>query len=280
MIPEQNDVSRTADQQGAGIPGSDTHDLTGAYQPAPDTEPNTSAPVIELPTIDGYEVVALLAKGGMGCVFAGREIALDREVAIKTLLPGANSERFVTESKITARLPHPGIPPVYALGKLADGAPFLAMKLVRGKTLSALLKERDSPQSDLPRFAQIFEQITQAVGFAHAQGIVHRDLKPLNVMVGAFGEVQVMDWGLAREGAGRDSVSSVVSENAELTAYGAVLGTPGYMAPEQARGEPVDVRADVFALGSTLAAILTGQPAFVGSSARETIEKASRSTPR
>ncbi|MCS7047656.1 MAG: serine/threonine protein kinase, partial [Gemmataceae bacterium] len=164
-------------------------------------------------------------------------------------------------------------------------------------TLASLLESRDRQGADLPRFIQIFEQIAQAVGFAHSRGIIHRDLKPMNVMVGEFGEVQVMDWGLAKDtGDDQESPSggrkSPVEErhppvgdearkadalrSHEHTAAGTILGTPGYMAPEQARGEAVDERADVFALGSVLAAILTGKPAFVGSSHWEIIHKSAK----
>src|SRR5262249_36979920 len=125
---------------------------------------------------------------------------------------------------------------------------------------------------------QAFEQIAQAVGFAHSQGVIHRDLKPLNVMVGAFGEVQVMDWGLAKVLKEDPPLSRQQAEPgdaaAELTAAGTILGTPGYMSPEQARGEGTDARTDVFALGSILTTILTGKPAFVGATGRETITKA------
>ena len=173
---------------------------------APDGGPS------ELPEIPGYVVSMELAHGGMGRVLAATDRTLDRDVAVKVLLPpkpddgasaraayrAAAAARFVRESKITARLQHPGIPPVHQLGVLADGSPFLAMKLIRGRTLAALLKERASPADGLPRFVQAFEQICQAVGYAHEQGVIHRDLKPANVMVGAFGEVQVMDWGLAK----------------------------------------------------------------------------------
>jgi serine/threonine protein kinase len=254
------------------------------------TVPHAPAPPADAPTIPGYTITAEIAKGGMGRVYAGRERTLDREVAIKTLLPGANPERFVVEAKITARLPHPGIPPVHALGTLADGSPYLAMKLIHGRTLADLLTERPTPLYELPRFVQMFEQIAQAVGFAHSRGIIHRDLKPLNVMVGAFGEVQVMDWGLAKdmqkdevgrmkdEGSKDPADSSFIHHPSSLdvTQAGTILGTPGYMAPEQARGEAVDARADVFALGAMLAAILTGKPAFVWPSQRETIDQAAR----
>lgn len=220
------------------------------------------------PEIPGFRIERFIARGGMGDVWAAADLELGRDVAIKTLRAGnSDSARFSHEAKITAQLPHPGIPPVHRLGRLADGSPFLAMKLVDGRTLSALLRDRRSPADDLPRFVRIFEQIAQAVGFAHSRAIIHRDLKPDNVMVGAFGEALVMDWGLAKsllaEAPGRPSdVGDIADGPSELTRAGTVMGTPGYMAPEQARGEPADARADVFALGSILAMILTGRPAF------------------
>jgi serine/threonine protein kinase len=263
--------------------------------------PDADAPAADLPVVPGYRVLHEIARGGMGRVLAAYDLGLDRDVALKVLLPGANGDRFVRESKITARLPHPGIPPVYALGTLADGSPFLAMKLVAGRTLAEEMKTGDQPQ-----LLQAFLQVCQAVGFAHSNGIVHRDLKPSKVMVGAFGEVQVMDWGLAKELQIADcgfqidkgpAGGSLASKNLqseicnlqsdqttdhhaaeestdERTRAGQVMGTPAYMAPEQARGEAVDARADVFALGSILTAILTGQPAFHGATVRAIIEKA------
>jgi hypothetical protein len=272
------DPSRTVDHAPSSEAPPTAADA-GAYQAAGSAEPYVSAPPADAPSIPGYRITAEIARGGMGRVYAAHDLALDREVAIKTLLPGADAERFVTEAKITARLPHPGIPPVHALGALADGTPYLVMKLIRGHTLAELLTKRPSPLQELPRFVQVFEQIAQAVGFAHAQGVIHRDLKPLNVMVGAFGEVQVMDWGLAKDvtsGERERPGALPEAENVTQTAAGAVLGTPGYMAPEQARGEAVDARADVFALGATLAAVLTGQPAFVGASKREVLDRAAR----
>src|SRR5271154_5233525 len=129
----------------------------------------------------------------MGRVLAAHDLSLDRDAALKILLPGANADRFVRESKITARLPHPGIPPVHALGTLADGSPFLALKLIEGNTLAAEIK-RAAGAEGRSRLLRAFLQICEAVGFAHSRGVIHRDLKPDNVMVGAFGEVQVMDW--------------------------------------------------------------------------------------
>ncbi|MBM3983453.1 MAG: serine/threonine protein kinase, partial [Planctomycetes bacterium] len=233
-----------------------------------------------LPAVPGYEVVREVARGGMGAVFVARDPAFDREVAIKVMHHGQDADRFVIESKVTAQLPHPGVPPVYALGTLPDGRPFLAMKLIGGRTLADEL--RAATPADLPRLLGAFERVCETVGFAHARGIIHRDLKPANVMVGAFGEVLVMDWGLAKQvvsgqqavgGEGQGSAEQFgaprVTEDATLA--GQVKGTPAYMAPEQARGEEVDARADVFALGGILAAILTGRAPFGGTTVMDTI---------
>ncbi len=234
------------------------------------------------PLIAGYELAGEIARGGMGVVYRARDVAFDREVAVKVMLPGMTAADFVRESRITARLPHPGIPPVYALGTLADGRPFLAMKLIRGDTLDTLLRARTDPAAERGRFLAAFEQMCQAVGYAHAQGIVHRDLKPANVMVGAFGEVQVMDWGLAKAVGAAETDATVpgaggaFSEDVAATVAGQIKGTPAYMAPEQARGESVDARADVFALGGILAAILTGKPPFAGNSVLDTIIRAAK----
>ncbi len=251
-----------------------------------------------LPEVPGYVVHRQLARGGMGRVLAATDLSLGREVAIKVLLADLSyeeaAERFVRESKITARLPHPGIPPVHQLGTLADGLPFLAMKLIRGRTLTEELRVVDRVQ-DLPRLVLIFEQICQAVGFAHSQGIIHRDLKPTNIMVGAFGEIQVMDWGLAKDTrntehgtgsveafAGVAATRSVRSgareeiEDGSETQAGSILGTPAYMAPEQARGEVVDARADVFALGGVLCEILTGRQTFTGKSTIDVLDRVAR----
>ncbi len=258
-----------------------------------------------------YRVVGEIARGGMGSVWHAIDSAFQREVAIKTLLPGADAGRFLTEARITAQLSHPGIPPVHDLGTLADGSPFLAMKRIRGHTLSEALRSRQTTAENLPQFVQIFEQICQAVGFAHSRGIIHRDLKPQNVMVGAFGEVQVMDWGLAKQGVGDAEASEEVSTISEAsepasaaetlartrdrtdpdrtcfypeeehtedrTRIGTVMGTPAYMAPEQARGDVtgVDRRTDVFALGAILCELLTGKPPLQGNS-REIILAAAR----
>ncbi|QDU20744.1 bifunctional serine/threonine-protein kinase/formylglycine-generating enzyme family protein [Urbifossiella limnaea] len=266
---------------------------TGDYTPAPAPDPAGTQPSSRpagarpdgLLDVPGYAVTGEIARGGMGRVLAATDLAFGREVAVKVLLPGheagEEAERFVREARITGRLAHPGIPPAYELGTLAEGSPFLAMKLVRGRTLAALLADRPDLADDRPRFVGVVEQIAQAVGFAHSQGVIHRDLKPANVMVGAFGEVQVMDWGLAREreeerpadGPGvRETALEVRA--AALTVAGAVMGTPAYMAPEQARGEDVDARADVFALGGVLCEVLTGKRTFTGATTAEVMAKA------
>jgi tetratricopeptide (TPR) repeat protein len=242
--------------------------------------------------VPGYRVLREIARGGMGRVLGAFDLALERDVALKVLLPGANPDRFIRESKITARLPHPGIPPVHALGTLPDGSPFLAMKLIDGQTLAVEMKT-----ADRPRLLQAFRQVCQAVGFAHSRGVIHRDLKPANVMVGAFGEVQVMDWGLAKDIGDRELPDEPRSAEAspepspgmnptqtidyqpsgeakDQTLEGQVMGTPEYMAPEQARGEATDCRADVFALGGILCVLLTRKPPFRGTAAAEVIRRA------
>ncbi len=235
--------------------------------------------------LPGFDLLNEVGRGGMGIVYRAQDKSLRREVAVKVLKVGYVSDsgaavRFIEEARITGQLQHPGIPAVYQVGTLASGQPFLAMKLIKGDTLDALLKQnvRIDPLS-------IFEAIAQAVGFAHAHGVIHRDLKPANVMVGSFGEVQVMDWGLAKVlTPGRESSRNTVARSAEVSAstviksqhdsdgsetqVGSVMGTPAYMAPEQAAGEidKVDARSDVFGLGAILCVILTGKPPFGGDS--------------
>jgi serine/threonine protein kinase len=284
--------SAAADSAGAADALRTTDDVRGSAN-TDGSHPRVDAPANDLPAVPGYRVLREIARGGMGRVLGAYDLTLDRDVALKVLLPGAPADRFVRESKITARLPHPGIPPVHALGTLEDGSPFLAMKLIAGRTLAEEMKS-----ADRPRLLQAFLQVCQAVGFAHSRGVIHRDLKPANVMVGAFGEVQVMDWGLAKDMTGREAAAEAPSAQPrpthaggadpdattvhraaedstdERTRAGTVLGTPAYMAPEQARGEAADARADVFALGGILCKILTGQPPFSGQSREEVIRRA------
>jgi serine/threonine protein kinase len=277
--PDADDPLRTTDPER----GSASTDASAPGSPSP----------VALPHVLGYRVLREIARGGMGRVLAADDLALEREVALKVLLPGANPDRFVRESKITARLPHPGIPPVYALGTLADGSPYLAMKLVAGRTLAV---ERKT--ADRTRLLEAFVQVCQAVGFAHSRGIIHRDLKPANVMVGAFGEVQVMDWGLAKiladgdEAPAHPTVDPVRTDADQTEDYGSsgestddqtragtVLGTPLYMSPEVAKGLPATKASDVYGLGAILHVLLCGRPPYAGKTAAEVLEQVATAPP-
>lgn len=225
-------------------------------------------------------------------MYRATDAAFGREVAVKVLLDryaptSGTARRFADEARITGQLQHPGVPPVFDLGTLPDGRPFLAMKLIKGDTLDELVKA----DSDRGRLVGAFEQMCQAVAYAHAHGVVHRDLKPQNVMVGAFGEVQVMDWGLAKVLGDRPApsgdpevtasdtaITSARDSEDLLTQTGAVLGTPAYMPPEQAIGavHEIDARSDVFGLGGILAAVLTGRPPFLSATAQTTRVMAAR----
>jgi serine/threonine-protein kinase len=278
-----------------GFPRILLADTAGGQEP---TVVSTSSTDIPPPADRGVRVQILgeIARGGMGVVLKGRDPDIGRDLAVKVLLESHKENpdllrRFVEEAQIGGQLQHPGVVPIYELGAFLDGRPFFTMKLVKGQTLSELLAARKSPADDLSRFLAIFEQMCQTMAYAHARDVIHRDLKPSNVMVGSFGEVQVMDWGLAKVlrkgGAAADAaagrrppnqtvIAARLPTDSDLSQAGSVLGTPAYMAPEQARGEleEVDERADVFALGSILCEILTGQPAFVGRKAGELHRKA------
>ena len=243
-----------------------------------------------------FEIQGEIGRGGMGAVLRGRDPALGRDLALKVLLANQTENadvvrRFHEEAQIGGQLQHPGLVPVYELGADSEGRPFFAMKLVKGRTLAALLQERQSPADDLPRLLTIFEQICQTLAYAHDRRVIHRDLKPANVMVGAFGEVQVMDWGLAKvltealvpspsaERGSTPAQSRIRTESdGSASRAGTVLGTPAYMPPEQARGETdlLDQRADVFGLGAILCEILTGRPPFIGRNANEVLARAGR----
>jgi serine/threonine protein kinase len=194
------------------------------------------------PQLDArYEVTGVAGYGGMGTVYVARDHVLDRDVAVKVLdiadQRGSRAARLQREAHILARLDHPGIVPVHDAGTLEDGRAFYVMKLVKGRRLDDLIRDR----LPLANRLTVFSRILDAVAFAHAHGIVHRDLKPDNVMVGGFGEVYVMDWGVAQDGA--------------ADAEAVVVGTPGFMAPEQAAAGDVDPRADIYALGILLALV-------------------------
>jgi serine/threonine-protein kinase len=238
------------------------------------------------------KLLGLLGRGAMGEVFIGRDPNLRRNVAIKRMDNrfAANPllvSRFANEAQITAQLDHPGIIPVYGLEPQDDGALAYSMKLIRGRTLKQLLGElralaekhqRPPAELNLRARLEIFLQVCNAVSHAHTRGVMHRDLKPDNIMVGAFGEVILMDWGIARLLDGYEPVTpeSDVGGHAERTQYGLAIGTPRYMSPEQAQGrnDRVDARSDQYALGLILFELVTLKPARVGKKAVEVIEKA------
>jgi len=224
--------------------------------------------VAQRPDFSGtrYELGREVARGGMGVVYAARDRELGREVALKVVAAEmADPEtiaRLRREARIIAHLEHPGIVPVHDVGTLPDGRVFYAMKLVSGKSLDAQVREGPPIGERL----RLFLRICEAVAFAHAHGVIHRDLKPENVMVGPFGEVLVMDWGVAKHHEELPATDGSTAPPAgphsdHDTAHGTILGTPAYMAPEQARGEidRVDSRADVYALGALLYFLLTGR---------------------
>jgi serine/threonine protein kinase len=192
-----------------------------------------------------YEILGELGRGGRGRVLRARDRELGRQVAIKELLPcDVRAEaRFFREVMITARLDHPGIVPVYEAGRWSDGTPFYTMPLVAGSSLRARIAAAPDRRALLPHAVRVVE----AMAYAHARGIIHRDLKPSNILIGAHDETVVIDWGLGKELPERPAPSDL-----ELTATGAILGTPRYMSPEQARGEASDARTDVHALGRLL----------------------------
>lgn len=266
----------------------------------------------EMPERDSeqrYQLQGEIARGGMGAILKGRDADLGRDLAIKVLLDQHKDnpqivERFIEEAQIGGQLQHPGITPVYELGQFGDHRPYFSMKLVKGETLSKLLADRAEPTADRAKLLGIFEQVCQTMAYAHSRGVIHRDLKPANVMVGAFGEVQVMDWGLAkvlpaggvadeqkvldqqkghsiiqtlRTKVGSDAPGTIGAAGSH-TQMGSVMGTPAYMPPEQALGEidHLDERADVFGLGAILCEILTGLPPYIGQDGTQVFRLASR----
>ena len=215
---------------------------------------------IELPDLGGtrYRPLQFLGRGGMGVVWLAEDSLLKRKVALKIVDiedgHGALAARLQKEAEILACLEHPGIVPVHDAGTLADGSVFYCMKYVQGITLDHHVCAMRSISERL----RLIQRLAEPVAFAHSKGILHRDLKPGNIMVGLFGEVLVMDWGLAKRTGNREtSANPVLSLSTDATPSSGVAGTPGYMSPEQSRGEPADERSDIFSLGAVMSFVLT-----------------------
>jgi eukaryotic-like serine/threonine-protein kinase len=234
---------------------------------------------------DRYEQVSEHARGGLGRVVRAVDRRLGRTVAVKELLrhDPSNEARFLREAMITARLEHPGIVPVHEAGRWPNGDPYYVMKLVEGRTLKELIGEGKALRDRLPLLAHVIA-VADAVGYAHSEGVIHRDLKPSNVIVGAFGETIVVDWGLARDRKrdvpepGEDILSAAGS--GASTVSGKVVGTPAYMSPEQARGDVVDERADVYALGAVLYEVLAGSPPHADTTPQAVLDRVIAGPPR
>ena len=233
-------------------------------------QPVEAAPQVQdVPTVDAqrYTDLGPLGRGGMGVVIRANDPVLGRTVALKTMRsvrlidPGAEAQ-FIAEARVTAQLEHPGIVPVHALGRLADGRVFFTMHEVQGRTLGQVAQSvieastidtwrRTVDGWSMRRLVDAVRRVAEAVAFAHARGVVHCDLKPANVMLGSWGEVRVLDWGAARSLELRDE-------------EGVIAGTPAYMAPEQARYESIGPLVDVYALGAMLYGVLSGRPPYQG----------------
>jgi serine/threonine-protein kinase len=240
---------------------------SGSASVAPTLAPESDYPSgsVLLPCKFGdYELIQEIGRGGMGVVYRARQQSLGREVAVKMILRGqlaspADRERFQAEAQAAARLDHPGIVPVYEVGEI-DGRPYFSMKYIRGRTLSQVLAEGPMPPREA---AQLLATVARAIHFAHQAGVLHRDIKPSNILLDETGQPHITDFGLAKQ----------MTDAASLTRTGAILGTPAYMAPEQAAGARgrVGPASDVYSLGVVLYHMLTGRPPFQAASPVDTV---------
>jgi eukaryotic-like serine/threonine-protein kinase len=256
---------------------SEAGDVSSSQPPQPARSASPLARTLREVAPTEYDIESEAGRGGTGIVYRARDVRLDRVVAVKELKrpDAATQVRFEREMRITARLQHPGIVPVHEAGRWPSGRAFYAMKLVEGRPLKELVEEAPTFESRLGLLEHVIA-IADTIAYAHGQGVIHRDLKPSNVIVGAYGEVVVIDWGLAkdlRRPAEPLAGNGVYREpsDPDATKAGAILGTPGFMAPEQARGDDVDERTDVYALGAILYCVLSGQAPYAGGSPEELI---------
>jgi serine/threonine protein kinase len=232
-----------------------------------------------------YVIAGERARGGLGRILQASDKRLDRPIALKELLSTEQQAeaRFFREALVTARLQHPAIVPIYDVGRWMDGKPFYAMKMVSGRSLAEVIKERRSLDERLALVPNVIA-VAEAIAYAHQHRVIHRDLKPANILIGPFGETLVIDWGLAADLSAsvfeRPAVPSAYHIAASgLTIQGTILGTPEYMPAEQAAGQPVDERADVYALGAILYHVLAGVPPYSGSSSDEVLKALASKAP-
>jgi WD40 repeat protein len=260
----------------AGDETTKTELESSAPRPAGEPRPSTSADTLPVRRRDRYERLAEHARGGIGTITRARDRELGRALAIKEIRSpeGRAVERFVREARITMRLEHPSIVPVHDAGRWESGEPFYAMKLVAGRTLKEVVRERRSLADKMTLLPHIIA-VADAIAYAHGQRVIHRDLKASNVLVGAFGETIVIDWGLAKDLSIADDPADLEASpyrrKGDATEVGAVVGTPSFMPPEQARGEDVDERADVYALGALLYFVFAGKAPHEGASSAEVL---------
>jgi WD40 repeat protein len=227
------------------------------------------------------------ARGGLGRILRAHDTRLDRTVAVKEILGGGPqaARRFVREARLTARLQHPSIVPVHEAGRWPTGEPFYTMELISGRSLREIIDERPTLDERLALVPNVIA-VSEAIAYAHSKRVIHRDLKPSNVLVGEFGETVVVDWGLAKDLADtapepepQSGPYRSVQEPSSLTVVGHVMGTPAYMPPEQALGEPVDERADVYALGALLYHVLAGGPPYAASTSAAVLGQVNEGPP-
>ncbi len=269
--------------------GASPLDTLARFRDIADPEVGTKMPARDE---QRYEVRHEHGRGGMGRILAVWDRRMHREVALKELLSGEAAgesrviARFLREARITGRLQHPSIIPVHEIGVREDGTLYYTMKLVRGRTLRQAIKASPTLESRMALLPH-FLGLCQAIAYAHAHGVIHRDIKPSNVMIGEFGETQVIDWGLAKEVGSAEATSQPGKPDGaeefsqELTMAGQLLGTPHYMAPEQAAGkhDELDERADVYALGAVLYELMTGSRPYQASTGLEALRKAASEPP-
>nr|WP_303652827.1 serine/threonine-protein kinase [Paludisphaera mucosa] len=288
-----------ADAAEGSAPGQSSETVAYTGPPIGSKTPEAASPSDSPPS--RFQVLGLHARGGLGEIFTAIDVELDRRVALKELQPRhAHDEisqlRFLQEAEITGRLEHPGVVPVYGLGRHPDGRPYYAMRFIEGETFQAAVERfhRGDAKTQRPeereltfrRLLRSVVEVCYALGYAHSRGVVHRDVKPENIMLGRFGETLLLDWGIAKTldsrvpepGPDPPPSGKAASELPYMTRPGSAIGTPQYMSPEQAQGDPdrIGPASDVYGLGATLYFLLVGRPPFVGADVDEILAQVRR----